>query len=210
MRKLWLAALLVVIALPVLTQASVITFGGTSLCGDTCAGTQVPDGYGNSNFTWGGSFYAYGNIPYDANYGNTYGAPSGAFAYNAFGDSPITLNSSVAFTFNGADFSTFAQNNQFQTFSSTTIEIQGYNGSTLVGTVVANLSSTSFNFVTADFANVTSLVFTNDCGSCSGRWWLMDDFTYNQGGTTPEPGTMVMFGSGLLVAAGAIRRRFRS
>jgi hypothetical protein len=38
----------------------------------------------------------------------------------------------------------------------------------------------------------------------------MDDFTYNQGGTTPEPGTMVMFGSGLLVAAGAIRRRFRS
>ncbi len=208
MRKLWLAALLVVIALPVLTQASVITFGGTSLCGDTCSGVQVPDGYGNPNFVWGGNFYAYGNIPYDSGYANTYGAPSGAFAYNAFGDSPITLTSSVAFNFNGADFSTWAENNQFQTFSSTTIEIQGYNGSTLVGTVVADLSSTSFNFVTADFNNVTSLVFTNDCGSCSGRWWLMDDFTYNQAATTPEPGTMVMFGTGVLVAAGAIRRRF--
>jgi hypothetical protein len=41
MRKLWLAALLLVIALPVLIQASVITFGGTSLCGDSCAGNVV-------------------------------------------------------------------------------------------------------------------------------------------------------------------------
>ncbi len=206
MRKLWLAALLVVIALPVLTQADVITFA--PLCGTTCTGIQVPDGYGNPNFTWGGNFYAYGNDAYESTYSDTYGAPSGAFAYNAFGDSPITLSSSVPFTFNGADFSTWAEDDAFQSFSSTTIEIQGFSGTTLVGTVIADLSSNSFNFVSADFANVTSLVFTNDCGSCSGRWWLMDDFTYNQSTTTPEPGTMVMFGSGLLVVAGAIRRRF--
>ncbi len=165
MRKLWLAALLVVIALPVLTQASVINFGGTALCGDTCAGNQVPDGYGDPNFTYGGAWYAYGNVPYDSSYANTYGAPSGAFAYNAFGDSPITISSSVPFTFNGVYASTWAENNQFQSFSSTTLEIQGFSGATLEGTVFANLSSTSFDFVSANFGHtVTSLVFTNDCG----------------------------------------------
>ncbi len=208
MRKFWLAALLVVIALPVLSQADIVNFG--PLCGTTCAGTQVPDGYGNPNFVWGGNFYAYGNDPYDSSYANTYGAPSGAFAYNGFGDSPITLSSSVPFTFNGVSASTWAEFDQFQSFSSTTLEIQGFSGTTLEGTVVANLSSTSFNFISANFGHtVTSLVFTNDCGTCSGRWFLIDGLTYNQGGgTTPEPGTMVMFGSGLLVAAGAIRRRF--
>ena len=209
MRKFWLAALLVVIALPVLTQASVVNFGGTALCGDTCAGVQVPDGYGDPNFTYGGAWYAYGNVPYDSSYANTYGAPSGAFAYNAFGDSPVTISSSVPFTFNGVYASTWAEFDAFQSFSSTTLEIQGFSGATLEGTVVANLSSTSFDFISANFGHtVTSLVFTNDCGTCSGRWFLIDGITYNQSSTTPEPGTMVMFGSGLLVAAGAIRRRF--
>jgi hypothetical protein len=206
-RKLWLAALLVVIAVPVLTQADVVTFG--PLCGTSCTGTLVPDGYGNPNFTWGGSFYAYGNDPYMATYGNTYGAPSGAFAYNGFGDSPITMSSSTPFFFNGADFSTWAGSDSYQSYSSMTITIQGYDAShMLIGTVEATLSPDSFNFVTADFSNVSSLVFTNDCGSCSGLWWTMDDFTYNQQGTTPEPGTLVMFGSGVLAAAGVIRRRF--
>jgi hypothetical protein len=207
MRKLLLASLLLILAVPVLTQATVIGFG--PLCGTSCTGIQVPDGYGDANFTWGGSFYAYGNDPYDSSFLNTYGAPSGAFAYNAFGDSPITMSSSVPFYFNGAYFSTWAESNQFASFSSLTIEIQGYNGANLVGTVVANLSPNSFDFVTADFSDVTSLVFTNSCGNCSGQWWLMDNFTYNQQvGTTPEPGTMITFGSGLLIAIGAIRRRF--
>jgi hypothetical protein len=120
------------------------------------------------------------------------------------------LTSSVPFTFNGADFSTWASNDQYASFSSMTITIQGFTAShSLIGTVEASLSPNSFNFVAADFPNTSSLVFTNDCGTCGGLWWLMDNFTYNQAGATPEPGTMVMFGSGLLVAVGAIRRRFR-
>ena len=40
MRKLLLASLLLILAVPVLTQANVIGFG--TLCGTTCAGVQVP------------------------------------------------------------------------------------------------------------------------------------------------------------------------
>ncbi len=203
MRKVWLLALLV-LALPVLSQATVVTFG--PLCSGFCSGTQVPDGYGG--LTWNGGFYVEGNDAYDSSYGNTYGAPSGGGAYNGFGDSPLTINSATPITFNGADFTTWAEFDAYASFSSVTVTLTGYDAShTQVGSVTATLSPTGYNFVTANFANVESIVITNDCGSCSGLWYLFDNFTYNGVSTTPEPGTLMMFGSGILAAAGMIRRR---
>ena len=202
MRKLCLTALLI-LALPIFTYATVLTFG--PLCSGGCSGTQVPDGYGG--FTWNGGFYGEGNGNYDSIYGNTYGAPSGGAAYNGFGNSPLTMSSATPFYFNGADFTTWAENDAYASFSSFTVTIAAYDASsTFIGSVTASLSPSSYNFVTGNFANVSSLVFTNDCGSCSGLWYLMDDFTYNAQ-TTPEPGTLVMFGSGLLGAVGVIRRK---
>ena len=202
MRKLCLTAL-VVLALPMFTFATVVTFG--PLCSGSCSGTQVPDGYGG--FTWNGGFYVEGNSAYDSGYGNTYGAPSGGAAYNGFGDSPLTVNSATPFYFNGADFTTWAEFDAYASFSSTTVTIAAYDASsTFIGSVTATLSPTGYNFVAGNFANVSSLVFTNDCGTCSGLWYMMDNFTYNAS-ATPEPGTLVMLGSGLLAAAGMIRRR---
>jgi hypothetical protein len=202
MRKFCLAALLI-LALPILSFATVVTFG--PLCSGLCVGTVVPDGYGG--LTWNGGFDVVGDTYYDSVYGNTYTSPSGGAAYNAFGNSPLTVNSATPFFFNGADFSTWAEFNGYASFSSLTVTIAAYDASsTFIGAVTAGLSPSGYNFVTANFANVSSLVFTNDCGTCSGRWFLMDDFTYNAT-TTPEPGTLVMFGSGLVAAAGMIRRR---
>ena len=200
MRKFCLAALLV-LALPMFSYATVLTFGPA--CSGSCNFAQLPIGYGGLSWTPG--FYAMSNAYYDTSYGNTYGAPSGGAAFNASGGSPIAMNSTTPFFFSGADLSAFAGSDAYASYSSVTLTIDAYDAlSNHIGSVTATLSPTGYNFVTANFANVSSLVFTNDCGTCSGRWWLMDNFTYN---ATPEPGTLVMLSSGLLAAAGMIRRR---
>ncbi len=117
-----------------------------------------------------------------------------------------TVSSAIPFTFNGADFSSFAGSDAYQSYSSTTVLIDAYDsGSNFLGSCGATLSPSSYNFLTCNIANVSSLVFHNDSGT-SGRWWLMDDFTYNSS-ATPEPGTLVMFGSGIIGLAGILRRR---
>ena len=52
-----------------------------------------------------------------------------------------------------------------------------------------------------------SFTFQNDPG-----YWFLDGVQVQQagGGTVPEPGTLVMFGTGALGLAGIIRRKFRS
>ncbi len=200
MRKLCMTALLVM-ALPMFSFATVLTFG--PLCSGSCVGTSLGT-YGG--FTWSGDMYAAGNGYYDSGYGNTYGAPSGGAAYNGFGDDGTTVTSATPFTFNGADFTAWAGNDSYQSYSSTTILIDAYDaGSGFLGSCGATLSPSSYNFVTCNIGNVSTLVFHNDIGT-SGHWWLMDDFTYN-GTSTPEPGTLMMFGSGIVGLAGVLRRR---
>jgi PEP-CTERM motif len=200
MRKVCLTAL-VILALPMFSFATVLTFG--PLCSGSCSGTPLGS-YGG--FSWSGDMYAEGNTAYMSSYGNTYGAPSGGAAYNGFGDDGTTVTSATPFFFNGADFTTWAGNDMYQSYSSLTVTIFAFDSSmNFLGGCSQTLSAASYNFLTCDIANVSELVFHNDIGT-SGHWWLMDDFTYN-GTTTPEPGTLVMFGSGLLAAAGMIRRR---
>lgn len=198
MRKLCLTALLV-LALPMFSFATVLTFG--PLCSGSCVGTALGT-YGG--FTWSGDMYAVGNGYYDSTYGNTYGAPSGGAAYNGFGDDGTSVTSATPFTFIGADFTTWAQNDNYASFSSLTVTIAGFDSSMhLVGVCGQTLSAFGYNFLPCDLANVSTLVFHNDIGT-SGHWWLMDNFTYS---TTPEPGTLLMFGSGVLGLAGLIRRK---
>ena len=40
-------------------------------------------------------------------------------------------------------------------------------------------------------------------------YWFLDNVSVTQGSSTPEPGTLVMFGTGLLGLAGIARRKFR-
>lgn len=200
MRKLCLTALLVM-ALPMFSFATVLTFG--PLCSGSCVGTALGN-YGG--FTWSGDMYAVGNDYYDSTYGNTYGAPSGGAAYNGFGDDGTTLNSATPFTFVGADFSSWAGSDTYQSYSSLTITIAAFDASSnFLGVCSQTLSASSYNFLTCNIADVSTLVFHNDILT-AGHWWLMDDFSYI-GGSTPEPGTLLMFGSGIVGLAGVLRRR---
>jgi hypothetical protein len=65
-----------------------------------------------------------------------------------------------------------------------------------------------FTLTTVATSNETPLSFTfrNDPS-----YWFLDNVTVSQsGGTVPEPGTIVLFGSGILGIAGIARRKFRS
>ena len=198
MRNVCLTAL-VILALPMFSFATVLTFG--PLCSGSCVGTALGT-YGG--FTWSGDMYAVGNGYYDSTYGNTYGAPSGGAAYNGFGDDGTSVTSATPFTFIGADFTAWAGDDTYQSYSSLTVTVAGFDSSMhLVGVCGQTLSAFGYNFLPCDLANVSTLVFHNDIGT-SGHWWLMDDFTYS---TTPEPGTLLMFGSGVLGLAGLIRRK---
>lgn len=65
-----------------------------------------------------------------------------------------------------------------------------------------------FEFTDVATSTTTRLTFTfrNDP-----NWWFLDNVNVTTGGgTTPEPGTLVLFGSGLIGMAGVIRRKFRA
>ena len=65
-----------------------------------------------------------------------------------------------------------------------------------------------FTLTTVATSNETPLSFTfrNDPS-----YWFLDNVTVSQsGGTVPEPGTIVLFGSGILGIAGIARRKFRT
>ena len=57
-------------------------------------------------------------------------------------------------------------------------------------------------WVQGEFADV--LLYSAIPGSESGNMGKAQDFL----GTTPEPGTLAMFGSGMIGLAGVLRRRF--
>jgi hypothetical protein len=66
-----------------------------------------------------------------------------------------------------------------------------------------------FQFTDIATSTTTRLTFTfrNDPA-----YWFLDDVSATTSGlgTTPEPGTLVLFGSGLIGIAGVVRRKFRA
>ena len=176
-------------------QAAVINFD------DLTNLAPIPSGYGGIN--WDSNAYALDDAEFANSFFNSYGSPSGEFAaYNGFGVPSITISSPVAFDFNGASFTGLATRNSFVSFTATDVTVLGYNGATLVGSVSMALSANSYQWLQADLLGITSLVITNSNTNAGvrGRWWLMDDFTYNQTpvNAVPVPAAAWLFGSALV------------
>ncbi len=195
-RLLVLAATVMACLLPV--SAGVLDFDDILTNGGNA---PMPASYGG--FAWGLSdFQVESWNQYSTNYLNTYPFPSGSNAvYNNSGLLQVSM-SGAPFIFNGAYFSGWDDENGTFFSTATLVSVSGYLGGNLVGTAATALPVDSFIWLDANMGPVDELVFTS---SGSGKWWLMDNFTYQS--TVPEPGSLLLCVAGLAVAATLKLRR---
>ena len=127
--------------------------------------------------------------------GNPNGNGTPSLIYTDFGGGrsvTMSLTGGGTFTLNSADLTISWYDNN----TSDTILVNGNPITLFQGLQTYNLNLT----------NVTSVTFS-ELSSGTG-YWLMDNVVYN-GGTTPEPGTLALLGSGMLAGLGVLRRKVR-
>ena len=179
---------------PSFVFADVVSFGPITNFNQV----SMPSGYGG--FNWGTN--AWDVIPnglFEADYANTYGAPSGAAAFPT-GGSGGDVTSATPFTFEGVHLTSWGQNDTYAFFpSATTITVYGFDAhNNLVGQATTGLVASAYTFLPANFPNVSLLQFTANGD------FLMDDLTFVSGSSTssaPEPSafTLLVAGGGALL-----------
>jgi hypothetical protein len=203
MQKAFLAAvvLAVVCAMTGSALATTLTFD------DLGAFVVPPPGYGGIN-TWDGSFETINrdccNGTQSGYFVNNVSAPNELF--DPFG-SPATLGGAASNVFTLTDFYTGAAWNDGEN-----LHIVGkLNGAAVFMTDVTINAAGPAQHVVLNWAGINEVDFTPSGGTNhgwngSGEHFIIDNLTINGAGV-PEPGTLVMLGSGVVGLAGILRRK---
>ncbi len=180
-------------ALTSAAHATVLDFEGlTSNSADSLSG--VAGNYGG--FSWDSSFFLFRNPPYSAQVG------SGQYGIvNNYGTSPanITITSASTFDFTSAFFGGW----DFNPPSSVTVNAYDA-GNVLIDTANVAITIGVGSVVNFNWTGVSKLEITG------GQFYTMDDFTFNENRTVPEPGSLALVALAALAAAGAVRAKKRS
>ena len=158
-------------------------------------GTLIESDYGG--LSWDNFYVKNTTIPLLPS-GYVNGTVSGTnVAYNGFG--MLGVISASPFDFTGA-YLTGAWNNGLS------IEVRGYSGGILRYDQAVVVDSTAPVFFRFDYTGIDMLTFDSFGGinagyRGSGTHFAMDDFTFNETVTIPEPGTALLLGAGLVVMA---------
>lgn len=166
--------------------------------------TPIPDGYGGLN--WQNMWVVNGDTAGTSGYLNGMVSPDNV-AYNNRGNE-ASVNGPGSFTFDSAYF-TAAWNDGL------TVTIGGYSGGTKLNETAFTVDTAAPTLVTLNWAGLDELTFDSSGGTNAGlggngTQFVIDDFTYELGGTVavPEPYSIVLCGvTGIFIASYLFGRR---
>jgi hypothetical protein len=184
-------------------SATVLTFDDVPGANPNYKENVVPDGYGGLN--WNNVNVVNTEMIKMPGSGYENGTVSGEWvAYNPW-ESICTINDDL-FTFNGA-YLTGAWNDELN------IDVQGFKDGSLLFDKTVVVNTTAPSWCEFNFTDIDQLMFTSSGGTPhpglggSGTHFAMDNFTFNETQSVPEPSTIWLLLVGLFSMVGAVAKR---
>jgi hypothetical protein len=163
---------------------------------DISTSSYAPIASSYDGFSFGSGWFVANNSWYNTTYINDVTYPSTPnVAFNGYGSGTISMSSATPMKLTSLYAAWFAEYNEQASFSSTSLTIDAFMGVTEVGTDTI-LLGTNFALSDVNLPLANNWTFTN---SGSTAWWLADNVTFTTAtSATPEPSSLILFGTSLL------------